>query len=137
MRDPGASAQSPASQDLNEPRDGPVLWRRVAVQIDRNLIDIAPGPAFRRIVALNDWMSGGVKMLARVLAGRLIAAAHVPAVPADPQMHPFASGFKALLAASRAGLDLHNGVDVGTLSAHAFTFQATLEGLLNGPAVVQ
>jgi hypothetical protein len=102
------------------------LRRRVAVQIDRNLVDIAPSPAFRRIVALNDRMSSGVKMLPRVLAGRLVAAANVTAVPADPQMHPFAPGFKALLAASCAGLDLHNGVDVGTLSAHAFTFQATL-----------
>jgi hypothetical protein len=109
-------------QTLDEPPDRSVLRRGVPVQIDRDLIDIAPSPAFRRIVALNDRMSGRVKMLPRVPPGGLIAAANVTAVPTDPKMHPRASAFKALFAASCAGLDLHNAADVGTLGAHASTF---------------
>ena len=94
------------------------MRRGVTVQIDPDLVDIAPSPAFRRIVAFDDRMSGGVKMLPRVLPGGIIAAADVTAVPADSQMHPWASAFKTLLAASRAGLDLHDAADVGTFGAH-------------------
>ena len=118
--------QSRAGQNLNEPRNRSVLRRCVAVQIDLDLINIAPSPAFRRIVALNDRMSGSVKMLPRVLPGGVIATANVTALPTDPQMHPRASAFKALLAASCAGLDLNNAADVGTVGAHGFTLHATL-----------
>jgi hypothetical protein len=88
------------------------------VQIDRDHIDITPTPTFRRIVALNDRMTGSVKMLPRVLSGGVITAANVTAVPTDPQMHPWASAFKTLLAASCAGLDLHDAAEVGTFAAH-------------------
>ena len=94
------------------------MRRGVAVQIDPDLVDIAPSPAFRRIVAFDNRMSGGVKMLPRVLPGGIIAAANVTAVPTDPQMHPWASALKALLAASRAGLDLRDAADVGAFTAH-------------------
>ena len=110
---------------LNESRNWPILGRGVAVQVDLDLIHIAPAPTFWRIVALNDRMSGGMKVFPRVLAGGLIAAANVTALPADSQMHPWTAGFKTLLAAARAGLHLHNAVDVSTLGAHGFTFQAT------------
>ena len=110
--------QSRAGQNLNEPRNRSVLRRCVAVQIDLDLINIAPSPAFRRIVALNDRMSGSVKMLPRVLPGGVIATANVTALPTDPQMHPRASAFKALLAASCAGLDLHDAADVRAFGAH-------------------
>jgi hypothetical protein len=108
----------PDSQNLNEPRNGPILRRGVAVQIDPDDIDITPTPTFRRIVALDDRVSGGAKMLPRVLPGGIITAANVTAVPTNPQMHPRASAFKALLTASRAGLDLHDTADVATFTAH-------------------
>jgi hypothetical protein len=95
----------------------------VAVQIELDLINVAPTPAFRRVVTFDDRMSGGVKMLRGVLSGGLIAAANVTAMSTDPQMDPRASGFKALLAASGTGLDLHDAAGVGTLSAHGLTFQ--------------
>jgi hypothetical protein len=112
-------AAAGCGQNLNEPRDRSVLRSGVAVQIDLDLINIAPTPTFRRIVALNDRMSGGVKMLRRVLPGGLIAAANVPALPTDPQMHPWASSLKALLAASCTGLDLHDAAEMGAFGAHA------------------
>lgn len=58
---------------------------RLAIgEIERDLIDIAPAPPFRRIVAFDDRMLGRMIMLGGVATYRLIAAADVPAGAADP-----------------------------------------------------
>ena len=116
-------------------RDRSVLRRGVAAEIYRDVINIAPSPALRRIVALDDRMSGGVKMLSRVLSGRLVATANVAEMPTDPQMHPWTSAFKALLAASCAGLDLHDARDVGALGAHGLTLSGDAAKLMHGSYV--
>jgi hypothetical protein len=46
-------------------------------------------------------MLGGMKMLGRVAARRLVAASNVTAGPADAKMKPFASGLEAFLTATR------------------------------------
>ena len=71
------SLSSSASPSSYEP------WYRAEllcgmVKLDENLIDIAPTPTLRWIVALDDRMSARPKMLGGVLAGRLVAATDVP-----------------------------------------------------------
>jgi hypothetical protein len=56
-----------ACQISNKSRDRSPLRRRVVAEIDKHLIDIAPAPAFRRIVAFDDRMLGGAEMLGGML----------------------------------------------------------------------
>src|SRR4051812_19438968 len=72
-------------------RDRTVMRGLPVRQIEQNFIDIAPAPSLRRIVALDDGMTGGVEMLGGVLVGRIIATADMAAGPADPQMQPHAA----------------------------------------------
>ena len=51
-------------------RNRTVMRRLPVRQIEHDLIDIAPAPSFRRIVAFDDRMAGGVEMLGGVLVGR-------------------------------------------------------------------
>src|SRR3981189_1697566 len=79
-----------------------VVWSFSVRQIKQHFIDIAPAPAFRRIIAFDHGMAGGVEMRGRMLVRRIIAAADMAAGAADPQMQPLASAFQALLATARA-----------------------------------
>src|ERR1700730_4204594 len=72
----------------NVARDRPILRRGTSAKIHCNLVDIAPSPAFRRIVALDDRVAGLVKMLGGVTVRRAVAAADMAAGPAEAQMHP-------------------------------------------------
>ena len=74
---------------LVEARYRPVMRRDAIAEVEEDLVDIAPAPAFRRIVALDDRMAGRVEMLGGVAVGRLVAAADMAAGAAEPQMHPF------------------------------------------------
>jgi len=74
-------------------------------KIDFLLVDIAPAPAFRRIVPFDDRVPGRMEMCGRVAKGRIIAAPHVPAGPAQPQVHPRAVQREALFATASAGRD--------------------------------
>src|SRR6202007_2548078 len=92
--------------------DGAELRRGPVGKIEESLVHVAPAPGFGRIVALDDGMPGGVEMPGRVLVGRLVAAAHMPAGPADAQMHPPAADLEAFLAAACARRDVANGVEM-------------------------
>ena len=64
-------------------------------------------------------MGRPVEMLGSVLAPRIVAAAHVAALQAEPEVNPGHSLLEALLAAARRfGRDRVNGVEVGTLASH-------------------
>lgn len=83
--------------------------RRLAWKIDFDVIDIAPAPALRRVVALDDGMTARFKVSTGVTMGRLIAATDMPALAAESQVHPRRSDPQAFLATKRArgdGLDL-------------------------------
>ncbi len=82
-------------------------------QIEHDFVHIAPAPSFRRIVAFDDGMSGGVEMRGGVLVGRVVAAADVTAAAADPQMQPLAAGLQAFLATKRARRNIADAGDVG------------------------
>lgn len=76
--------------------------RRLARQVDLNIVNITPAPALWRVVALDDRMTGRFKVSTGVTIGRLIAATDVPAIAAEPQMHPTRSDPQAFFATKRA-----------------------------------
>ena len=90
-------------------------------KIEHDLVNVAPTPAFRRIISFYNGMLRGVEMSGRVFIGRIIAAADMTAGPADPQMQPDAAGLEALLAAERARRDVLDLRDV--LAGHGHVSQ--------------
>ena len=67
--------------------------RRLAIgEIEHHFVDIAPSPAFRRIITLDDRMASGVIMLGGVLVRGVIAASDMAACAADAQVHPDVAG---------------------------------------------
>src|ERR1700744_3926434 len=99
-------------------RDRPVMRGHPVSQIEHRLVDVAPAPAFRRIVAFDDRMRGGVEMLGGVFVGRIIATADMTAGAADAQMQPVATDLEAFLAAKRAWRDVANAGHVGAVLCH-------------------
>src|SRR5216117_641560 len=73
-----------------------------SLQLHRHLIDVAPAPAFPRLVRGDDRMLRGVKVLGGMLVLRFIAAADVSAGAAQAQMHPGIAHLEAFLAAFAA-----------------------------------
>ena len=94
--------------------------RRLPVRkIEQDFVDVTPAPPFRRIIALDNRVTGGVKMLGGVLVGRLVAAAHMAAGAADPQMQPAVTRFQALFAARSARNDVADASDMFAMGCHA------------------
>ena len=87
-------------------RDRTIVWRHAVRQVEQHFVHIAPAPTFGRIVAFDDRMGAGMKMLGRVPVGRIVAAADMTAGPADSQMQPHGADFQAFLAAQRARRDV-------------------------------
>src|SRR5690349_6740763 len=90
----------------------PRFWRG----LQHHFIDIAPGPVFSSLEALDQGMAGASEVLSRVLRRGRVAAAHVPAGETQPQVDPPAPGFQALFAPLRCvGLDRPNLIEMGTV----------------------
>jgi hypothetical protein len=98
----------PRGDRSNVARDGTILPGNVRSQVNENLIDVAPSPTLRRVIALHDGMLCRVKMLRGVLSRRLVTATDMPAGSTNPQMHPFLADFQAFLASAGAGMHLFN-----------------------------
>ena len=77
----------PIELNSDEARDWTVV-RRLAWQIDFDVIDIAPAPSLRRVVAFNNRMTGRFKVPPGMTIGRVVAATDMPATAAKSQMHP-------------------------------------------------
>jgi len=58
-------------------------------------------------------MPGGVEMFGGVFIRRLVAAAHVPANPADTQMDPPIASLQAFFTAFSARFDIFDLVEMG------------------------
>jgi len=86
--------------------------RSLVRQIDEGTVNVAPSPAFRRVVALDDRMVSFPKVGGGVPVRRVVAAAHVAAASAQPEMDPTAPRREAFLAAARAGHDSVDGEHV-------------------------
>ena len=79
--------------------------RRLAWKVDFNIVNIAPTPPLRRVVALDDGVARGFEVFSSVTMGGLIAASDVPAIATQAQMHPTRSNPEAFLATKCTGGD--------------------------------
>jgi hypothetical protein len=84
-------------------------------EIKLELIYIAPAPAFARLDRFHDRVFHSVEVLCCVLVLRRIAAAHLAAYQALPQVNPSVSQFDALAANSRWRLYMFNLIQVRAL----------------------
>ena len=87
-----AMKATPASCARPGLRSRPLLdraaLRRRRSDLHERIVDIAPAPAFRRIVAFDDRMAGGVEVRGGVACSATVAAADMTAGAAQPQMQP-------------------------------------------------
>src|SRR5947208_4917889 len=88
-------------RDSDVPGDRTELGRGAIGKVERHLVDVAPAPPFRGVVALDDGVAARVEVLRGVAVRRVVAAADVAAGPAEPQVHPPGTRLQALLAAAR------------------------------------
>jgi hypothetical protein len=51
------------------------LWRDIVGEIEEDLVDVAPAPAFRWVITFDDRMSRRVKMLSCMTVWRVVATA--------------------------------------------------------------
>src|ERR1700730_2894714 len=77
------SAQSVIAGDRADMRGGAIG------QVEHHLVDVAPPPAFGRVIAFDDRVARLVKMLGGVAVRRVVATADIAAGPAEPQMQPW------------------------------------------------
>ena len=77
------------------------------------LIGVTPSPAFPWFNRADDGMAGRAKVFRGVFVLRGIAAAHVPAGEAHPQVDPAILSFQTLLAAGGARLDVADLIEMG------------------------
>ena len=94
-----------------------------------HIINVAPTFLAALYAELDDWMTGLVKMLGGMLAGRGVATADVPADEAQAQVHPPTTRCQTDFAPFRVGgyiLNLVNVLDGAT----APTFEKTSRPLI-------
>jgi hypothetical protein len=77
-------------------------------QIEIDLVDITPAPAFGRVITLDDRVAGRVEMLGRVAIGGIVATPDVAAGATDAQMDPPGPGLEAFLAPIGARRDIRD-----------------------------
>src|SRR5438309_10939066 len=86
---------------------------RPAGRLEPQLVDVAPAPVFARLEGPDDRVLRAVEVGCRMLALRVVAAAHMPAGHAQPQVDPGTADLQAVLAAVGARGDLTDLVEVG------------------------
>ena len=106
-------------------RNRATLRRRAIREIKEYLIDKTPAPTLRRVVAFNDGMPSGMKMLGGVPPRRLVAAPHMSTGPADPQVNPMLVNLEALLAAQSARRDGDDPIEMRAFSLHGLCLPAS------------
>ena len=99
-------------------RNRAALRRRAIREIKEHFIDKTPTPALRWVVAFNDGMSSGMKMLGGVPPRRLVATPHVSAGSAYPQVNPLLVNFEAFLAAQSARRDGNDSIEMCAFGLH-------------------
>jgi hypothetical protein len=107
-----ARRPSAAGARLIKAGDGPVLGRGPVRKIKHDFVHVTPTPVFRRIVAFDDRMCGGAKMLGRMSVRRVVATADVTAGPADAQVNPGRTDLQTFLAAFRTRSDVADRIEM-------------------------
>ncbi len=88
------------------------LRRPLLVYLD--LIDIAPAPILPRLHRPHNRVLRRMKVLRRMFIRRGVAAPHMPALHAHPQMHPPPANLQTILTTLRRRLHLMNVVKMST-----------------------
>ena len=101
------------------------MRRRAIREIEEYFIDKTPTPTLRWVVAFNDGMSSGMKMLGGVPPRRLVATPHVSAGSAYPQVNPLLVNFEAFLAAQSARRDGNDSIEVRAFDLHLLALPAS------------
>jgi len=92
-------------------------WR--AVDFEEQLVAVAPPPVLARLVRPDQRVIGMLMPVGGGMAIRgVVATSDVPAVHAQPQMHPAATDAQAVLASVARRRDLGDLVEVGTGLSH-------------------
>ena len=94
------------------------MRRGAIAEVEHDLVDVAPPPAFGRVIAFDDRMAGSVKVLCGVAVRRVVATTDVTAGPAQAQMHSGRTDPQTFLATERARRHITNGVDMGAFVGH-------------------
>jgi hypothetical protein len=94
------------------------LRRRAIREIEEYFIDKTPTPTLRWVVALDDGMPSGMKMLGGVPPRRLIATPHVSTGSADPQVNPMLVNLEAFLAAQSTRRDGDDPIEMRAFDLH-------------------
>ena len=77
--------------------------------LEHELVDKTESPVLTRLEAAHDRMLGLIEMLRGVPVDRVVAAADVPALQTEPQVHPLVAARKTFLApVRRFGPDVAN-----------------------------
>jgi hypothetical protein len=91
--------------DLPGAKEGPyrqaIGSSRLRRGLHHKLVNVAPAPVLSRLETPDDRVPGAVEMFGRVLSGRFVAAADVPARETEPQVNPLPIRLEAFLAAIR------------------------------------
>ena len=98
--------------------DGTVVRRGPIAEVEHYLVNVAPPPAFGRVIAFDDRMPRLVEMFGGMAVRQLVAAADMAAGPAQPQMQPRRPDFQALVAAEGARRYSADGVSMAAFVGH-------------------
>src|SRR4051812_42238662 len=99
--------------------------RRRAVDCEGHVVDVAVPPVLAWFVALDERVAGLVEVRGGVAVGRVVAATHVAAHHAHPQVHPPTADSEAVLAAFAARLHVGDLVEVAA-TGHEVPFGVSL-----------
>ena len=95
------------------------MWHEVAPRqpasagLEIDLIDVAPDPVLVRLERLDDGVATRMDVRRRVLVGGDIAATHMTAAQAQPQVDPPATDLEAVLATVGGRRDILDLVEMG------------------------
>ena len=82
------------------------------IKLEHHLIDVAPTPGLAGLEGGDDRVLRTMEVLGRVLVLRVVAAAYVPALHAEPQVDPYVAGLQAILAAIGAWGDIFDAIEM-------------------------
>jgi hypothetical protein len=102
------------------------LRRRPIREIKEYFVDKTPTPTLRWVVAFNDGMSSGMKMLGGVPPRGLVATPHVTAGSANPQVNPLLVNLEAFLAAQGARHDGDDPIEMRAFDLHGLALPASV-----------
>jgi hypothetical protein len=95
--------------------------RRLATALQKHFIYVAPAPIFPGFERLHHRMLGLMKMFRGVLVLRRVAAAYVPALETQPEMHPGVVHLETFLASFAARWEVLDFFLMRTSLGHAIT----------------